>query len=153
VAEKEAWFMSQSDFAVTSAKSPQNGKKFFTLAEAERALPLVKRIASDIQSVQAARLKIHAELSATLAHAAPARQSTLQSDFDRATTRLEQLIEELTSIGVELKDPSRALLDFPSHHEGREVLLCWKGGEEAITHWHETEAGYAGRKPITSLKE
>ena len=145
--------MSQSDFVVTSSKAPRNGKKFFTLAEASRALPLVKRIASDIQSVQAARLKIHAELSAMLAHAAPTRQTTLQSDFDRATGRLEQLIEELTCIGVELKDPSRALLDFPAHHEGREVLLCWKAGEEAITHWHEPEAGYAGRKPVATLKE
>jgi hypothetical protein len=145
--------MSQSDFVVTSPKNPRKGKKFFTLAEASRALPLVKRIASDIQTVQAARLKIHAELSATLTHAAPARQTALQGDFDRATCRLEQLIEELIAIGVELKDPSRALLDFPTHHEGREVLLCWKAGEDAITHWHEPEAGYAGRKPIASLHE
>ena len=51
-------------------------------------------------------------------------------------------------IGVDLKDPSRALLDFPALHEGREILLCWKADEETITHWHETAAGIAGRKSV-----
>jgi hypothetical protein len=32
--------------------------------------------------------------------------------------------------------------------EGEIVLLCWKYGEEAITHWHGLEEGFAGRKPI-----
>jgi hypothetical protein len=28
------------------------------------------------------------------------------------------------------------------------VLLCWKLGEPTITHYHSTEEGYAGRRPI-----
>jgi len=28
------------------------------------------------------------------------------------------------------------------------VLLCWKMGEPTISHWHGTEEGYAGRRPI-----
>jgi hypothetical protein len=28
------------------------------------------------------------------------------------------------------------------------ILLCWKLGEEKITHWHSTTEGFAGRKPI-----
>src|SRR6267378_560871 len=32
--------------------------------------------------------------------------------------------------------------------EGEIVLLCWKLGEEKITHWHSVEEGFAGRKPI-----
>jgi hypothetical protein len=128
-----------------------NHKKYFSLAEALRALPLVKRVAGDIQSMQALRLRIHGELSSGLAELSPAQQESLQRDFDRATTRLEKLIEELAGIGVELKDPSRALLDFPSLYQGREVLLCWKGDEETITHWHELETGFAGRKPVSLL--
>ncbi len=145
--------MSQSDSAVSSS-SPESRKKklLFTLAQAERALPLVKRVAADIQATQSVRLKLHAELSAGLAELAPARQKSLQADFDRETDRLEKLIDELTRIGVELKDPGRALLDFPALHEGREILLCWKAGEETITHWHEREAGYAGRKPVALLR-
>ncbi|MGN6368726.1 MAG: DUF2203 domain-containing protein [Phycisphaerae bacterium] len=145
--------MSQYDFAVTAAAKQDHRRKYFTVAEARRALPLVKRVARDIQATQSERLKIHAELSAGLAGMLPAKQKRLQEEFERATDRLEKLIDELHMIGVELKDPSRALLDFPAMHEGREVLLCWKADEETITHWHETEAGYAGRKSVTLLQE
>src|SRR4051794_15239085 len=143
--------MSQATSTTHTQPEPVKGKKYFTLAEALRALPLVKRIASDVQATQAQRLRLHAELSAGLSQLSPPQQDRLQSDFEHATDRLESLIEELTKIGVQLKDPSRALLDFPALCEGREVLLCWKGDEETITHWHEVEGGFAGRKPVTSL--
>ena len=138
--------------STTNTREPAGkGKKYFTLAEALRALPLVKRIAADVQSTQAHRLRLHAELSAGLAQLAPAQQDRLQADFERATDRLESLIEELNKIGVQLKDPSRALLDFPALVQGREVLLCWKGDEETITHWHEVEGGFAGRKSVATF--
>jgi hypothetical protein len=142
-----------NETAVKTQKHIPQGKKYFTLEEARRALPLVKRIAADIQATQALRLKIHAELSAGLPELSLAAQELLQGDFDRATERLESLIEELARIGVELKDPSRALLDFPAMFDGREVLLCWKADEENITHWHELECGFAGRKPVELLQD
>ncbi len=143
--------MSRSDFATSTSKGSSRGRKFFTLAEAQRALPLVKRIVADIQGVQAGRLKLHAELSAGVADLSASKQKSLQGEFDRASDRLEKLVGELGMIGVELKDASRGLLDFPSLYEGREILLCWKGGEESITYWHELQGGYAGRKPVSAL--
>jgi hypothetical protein len=116
-------------------------------------LPLVKRIATDIQETQMKRLRLHAELSTGLAQLSLPQQDRLQADFDRATDRLESLIEELNQIGVDLKDPSRALLDFPALHQGREVLLCWKSDEPDITHWHEVEGGFAGRKSVSVLRD
>ena len=44
--------------------------------------------------------------------------------------------------------PATGLLDFPCNVDGRVVLLCWRMGETSITHWHGTEEGFAGRKPI-----
>lgn len=144
-----------ASFKFEISREPEKGpeKKFFTLAEALRALPLVKRIAVDIQAAQATRLKVHGELSSGLANLPAGRQAVLQQDFDAATHRLEALIRELTDIGVELKDPARALLDFPAMFEGREILLCWKAGEDTISFWHELEGGYAGRKPVSILHE
>jgi len=40
------------------------------------------------------------------------------------------------------------LLDFMTRYRDRDVCLCWKLGEKGIGHWHGTEEGYAGRKPI-----
>jgi hypothetical protein len=56
---------------------------------------------------------------------------------------------ELHDLGIQLKDYSRGLIDFPSIKEGRVVLLCWQLGEgDRIEWWHEIEAGFDGRKPL-----
>jgi len=57
-------------------------------------------------------------------------------------------VAEIDSIGVQVKDLDMGLLDFPCEVEGQTILLCWKLGEKAITHWHGTNEGFASRKPI-----
>ncbi len=59
-------------------------------------------------------------------------------------------LHELEKLGVELKGAHNGLCDFPSQKDGREVYLCWKLGEEEVTHWHELHAGFSGRQPIES---
>lgn len=60
-----------------------------------------------------------------------------------------KLTTEIHEIGVEIKDPSRGLIDFPSMRGDRVVLLCWQLGEgDEIEWWHETDAGFAGRQPL-----
>ena len=76
-----------------------------------------------------------------------------QRDLDASIDRLEQLVDELSGVGVELKDYETGLVDFVGRHDGRDVYLCWKLGEERITHWHELNAGFAGRKPVSTLRE
>ncbi len=51
--------------------------------------------------------------------------------------------------GVELKDHSRGLIDFPSLKGDRVVYLCWQHGDgDEIQWWHEIDAGFAGRQPL-----
>lgn len=66
----------------------------------------------------------------------------------RAEQRAKDAVAEIDSIGVQVKDLDIGLLDFPCVVEGQIVLLCWKLGEKSITHWHGTQEGFAGRKPI-----
>ena len=47
---------------------------------------------------------------------------------------------------IEMKDLSQGLVDFPAEMEGRRVYLCWMLGEDSVNHWHELDAGYAGRQ-------
>ena len=63
--------------------------------------------------------------------------------------KLAAFIDELTKLGVELKGPD-GLCDFYSLMDGREVYLCWRLGEPQVMHWHELDAGVAGRKPLTA---
>lgn len=128
-----------------------SGKRYFTVDQARRALTLIKRIIADVQAAQARRLACHAQLNDALARFSAHSRSRLQKDFDSATHRLETLMEELQQVGVELRDPARGMLDFPALHEGREVLLCWKADEDTVNFWHEVGAGFAGRKPVSTI--
>lgn len=66
----------------------------------------------------------------------------------KAEQRAKDALAEIDSIGVQVKDLSIGLLDFPCEVDGRTILLCWRLGEKSITHWHGIEEGFAGRKPI-----
>lgn len=66
----------------------------------------------------------------------------------KAERQAKDALAEIASIGVQVKDLSIGLLDFPCEVEGKTILLCWKLGEPAITHWHGLQEGFAGRKPI-----
>ncbi len=77
------------------------------------------------------------------------RWSRRRAERDKALQKAKDALAEINAIGVQVKDLDQGLLDFPCKVEtGEIVLLCWKLGESAITHWHGMEEGYAGRKPI-----
>lgn len=71
------------------------------------------------------------------------------SGYVKTLYEIGKVTTELHDLGIQLKDYSRGLIDFPSMKEGRIVLLCWQLGEgDRIEWWHEIEAGFAGRKPL-----
>ena len=71
-----------------------------------------------------------------------------QRDVDRLTQSLQRDLLEIAGRGIIVQDLGRGLVDFPSYREGRDVYLCWLRGEDRISHWHETDAGFGGRQPL-----
>ena len=71
-----------------------------------------------------------------------------KAEREKAIQVAKDTLSEINAIGVQVKDLEIGLLDFPCRVNGEIVLLCWKMGEPTITHWHNTEEGYAGRRPI-----
>lgn len=60
-----------------------------------------------------------------------------------------KLVTEIGEMGVQIKDASRGLIDFPCLRDDRIVLLCWQLGEgDRIQWWHDTDAGFAGRRSL-----
>ena len=125
-------------------------RKRFTLLEANRTLPLVRRIAADIVRTHTDARGLHKQLTRKLHRS---ERQALSSELDLVVCRLQSFVEELNEVGVELKDYQSGLLDFVSLHQGREVYLCWKLGEERIGHWHEIDAGFQGRQPVSVLQQ
>ncbi len=115
-------------------------KHSFTPAEANRTLPLVKRVVGDI--LEAGR-ELRALAKAPSEEGQRAEIATLEA-------RIRELAEELERIGCSYKDWGfeMGLVDFPSEIGGTEVLLCWRSDEERLEWYHTPEAGFAGRTPI-----
>ena len=133
-------------------------QKYFTVEEANRMLPLVGRILTDIVelfgSVHELRLRLdrirHRRGSDSREQGNPYDEELLQmeKELEQGIQRVEEFIDELKSLNVELKDPVSGLIDFRSQADGRDIYLCWKLGEEEISHWHELDAGFSGRQPL-----
>ena len=62
--------------------------------------------------------------------------------------QVEDMVQEILDKGIILRNVSSGLVDFPSQRDGREVFLCWTGGEERIEFWHETNRGFEHREPL-----
>jgi hypothetical protein len=126
-------------------------RRRFSLAQATKSLPLVGRVVADI-------VRMHTELRDLQEKAADVAGnaklvSQAERELDALVGKLNGYIGELTDIGCELKDPQTGLVDFIGRHQGRDVHLCWKLGEETIGFWHEISAGFKGRQPIGTLEE
>src|SRR5258708_7941453 len=128
----------------------------FTLDEALSLLPVLesllrtaiagKKIMEDVEAeMQALNHRIFLNGGTHVDVVAIARR---KAERAKAEQRAKDALAEIDSIGVQVKDLEIGLLDFPCDVDGRVVLLCWKMGENSITHWHSTDEGFAGRKPI-----
>ena len=71
----------------------------------------------------------------------------LQGKAVAIIARLRELLREVSELGVEVKQAD-GLVDFRSKLKGRTVYLCWKFGEERVTHYHELDSGLAGRRQL-----
>ncbi len=78
----------------------------------------------------------------------PAELADAAAEVEREARSLARVIDEVTELGVEVKDIDEGLVDFPALREGEPVLLCWKLGEDEIRYWHTLEGGFAGRRPL-----
>jgi hypothetical protein len=127
--------------------------RIFTVEEANRTLPLVRRIVHDLlQDYPRWRAAVsHYEILSGGARADWGETPELL-DARLAVTRLAERINdflgELSGIGCVLKGFDAGLVDFYSLREDRLIFLCWRMGEDRIEYWHEIEAGFSGRHPL-----
>jgi hypothetical protein len=128
----------------------------FTLDEAHSLLPVLESLLRTAISNKKIMEEVEAEMQALThriflnggTHIDVVATARRKAERTKAEQRAKDALAEIDSIGVQVKDIDTGLLDFPCVVEGSVVLLCWKMGESSITHWHSTEEGFAGRKPI-----
>jgi hypothetical protein len=133
----------------------QEQKKYFTVAQANAILPLVTSILRDVTALAQELAEKHERLKklegTLLRHLDRAHREEVEEiigDYEQGQDRMQALAEELAELGVELKDPFTGLVDFRTLFNGREVYLCWRLGESEVGHWHDLDAGFAGRQKL-----
>jgi hypothetical protein len=128
----------------------------FTLQEAQNLLPVLESLLRAAMDGKKLIEAVDNELQ-DLAHRVMMSGGLLvnvvqmarrKAEREKAIHRVKDTLAEINAIGVQVKDIDIGLLDFPCKVEGRIVLLCWKLGEQGITHWHTSSEGFAGRKPV-----
>jgi hypothetical protein len=141
--------MAGPQFFTPKSVRPSRPRRRFTLEQANSTLPLVRRIVTDVVKTHTEAAKLQQQLERGPA----SEQQAVQTSLERAMHRLEDFVDELAEIGCELKDYQSGLIDFTGRHHGHDVCLCWKLGEDRVAYWHEIDAGFAGRKPVSTLRE
>jgi len=131
-------------------------KKYFTLDQANKTLPLVRKIVSDITSLHPKWRDLVYRYELVAAQSDPKwgespEQVSLRTEIEGVARQINGYMVELEEIGCVFKGFEEGLVDFYGQLDGREMFWCWKQGEERISHWHELEAGFAGRQPIPEL--
>ena len=111
--------------------------RLFTVAEAQRTLPLVKAIIQDVLDLGAqARDVLSGQVQ--------------EPTIDDLQDQLREHLAELAGIGCYYKDWNFqiGLVDFPALIDGEVVFLCWRSDEPELRYYHRIEDGYAGRRPL-----
>lgn len=135
---------------------PPMSTRTFSLEEAQTLLPILESLLRTAIEGKKLIEKVDAEFQET-AHRVFLNGGTLlnvvrlarrKAQREKAVQKVKDAVAEIDATGVQVKDLDIGLLDFPCRVEGEIILLCWKFGEKSITHWHGTEEGFAGRKPI-----
>jgi hypothetical protein len=130
--------------------------RYFTLPQAQRALPEVERHLREALFHKSESQKAQEQMDRTAervrssggARVNPAEVLALRARRDNSISALKEALEEIEEAGAVVKDLDIGLLDFMTRYRDQDVCLCWKLGEDRIGFWHGTEEGFRGRKAI-----
>jgi hypothetical protein len=125
--------------------------QYFTLQQANEALNIIRPLMDEVQAIREKIMSTQPDawtaIEKSVGNGGSRALSQIVQDFEK----LDLLVHQILDTGVLIKDVNIGLLDFPALKDGREVYLCWQYGEGEIAFWHEIEAGYAGRQPISTF--
>ena len=131
-------------------------ERTFTLSEAEILLPVLESLLRSAMQAKALIEEVDAEFEAVKSriflnggtNVDVIALNRRKAGREKAVQRAKDAVAEIDAAGVQVKDLDIGLLDFPCVVGEEIILLCWKLGEQGISHWHSTSEGFAGRKPI-----
>jgi hypothetical protein len=130
--------------------------KTFTLSEAQTLLPVLESLLRGAQKSALRVVELESEMQQLSQriflsggmHVDIVAAARRRAEREKSVESAKETLAEIDSIGVQVQSLADGVLDFPCQLGGELVLLCWKLGEPAITHWHGLEDDADARKPL-----
>ena len=124
----------------------------FTVAEARELLPQVRAWFNEIDALTDRIRESDERFAPRLKSGADLGGREVSGQF-RDMARVQAVLSEFNRRQIQIKDLQRGLIDFPAILDDREVFLCWERSENDLTHWHDLEAGFAGRQRLWEYEQ
>lgn len=119
-------------------------ERLFTADEANELVPQLTELLTRLQ-------KAHTEIAAAgrqTQRRVSSNGATPSNPATDAGAEYTRLLDDITDLGVVVRDPATGLIDFPAERDGEPIYLCWRLGEDGIGFWHGRDTGFAGREPL-----
>jgi hypothetical protein len=122
--------------------------RLFTLGEARGLLPRLRKLLARLSSEREVLISMRDEVNRAREKSEFGGGTRVGPSYLMHLMAFSEIVQEIESLGVLVKDFGTGLVDFPHELDGRIVYLCWKPDEDEIGWWHEVDSGFAGRHPL-----
>lgn len=123
-------------------------QKHFTLEEARALLPALRQILQDAHLRRDRVSKAYEKLAELIEKTGGDLGGEPVTSMLMDLVQMNEQVRRIHSMGIQIKDLDRGLVDFPHLRDGREVFLCWELDEDDIEFWHDLDTGYGGRERL-----
>jgi hypothetical protein len=132
--------------------------RFYSIDEANAALPDVERILAALRDQRAELIELRDLAVATTPDGDADPSEAGAEELRLLRLRMQGLIDQmqagvarLVELEITLREISTGLIDFPALASGRPIWLCWRLGEDRVEHWHRVDEGFGSRQPLEEL--
>ena len=130
--------------------------RYFAIDEANTLLrdarPVLEQLRDDryrVAEIQA-ELQRERETNGSAEHAE--QMATREQELRELVRDMQHGVAQIDVWGITLRDIGSGLIDFPALANGRPIWLCWRLGDgDRIDWWHEANAGFDSRQPLSEL--
>lgn len=138
------------DFDRANAKLPEVRETLLRLRDQRDEVVAMRNRIVELNAPAVAGAVASAPAGSTRAEADQETQQ-LRMRMQGLVDQMQAAVLELDGWGIQLREISTGLIDFPALVAGRPVWLCWQIGEERVEWWHEVTGGLDGRRRIEEI--
>jgi hypothetical protein len=119
--------------------------RIYTVAEANALLPYLAPTLVELREKLEEASRIRMKMSTA---SRSNGWSSARDEWATKLARVDELMDRINEWGIELRDVTSGLADFPGIRDGEEIWLCWRLGEPEVGYWHSRAEGFGGRQPL-----